>query len=70
MINPVLKLDAVESYVKQKDYMNVLTEPKIIEQFNLYHEDIQNEELFSDGMYILDGKFKRNRIIFIILYGT
>jgi len=46
--------------------MNVLAEPKIMEQFQIHHEEIKDEELFSDSMFILDAKFKRNRIIFVI----
>ena len=30
------------------------------------NEDIANEEIFSDSMYILDSRFKRNRIIIVI----
>lgn len=66
IINPVITMNAIENYVKQKDYMNILSEKVIVDKLILHNEDIVNEELFSDSMFILDGRFKRNRIIFII----
>ena len=46
VINPILAPDGIETYIKQRDYMNVLSEPIIKDELLKNGEEIESEEIF------------------------
>jgi hypothetical protein len=54
------------SYVKQRDYLNVMGMKVVTDQFKLDNELITDDEVFSDSIWLLDEKFNRQRVICVI----
>jgi two-component sensor histidine kinase len=54
------------SYVKQRDYLNVMGMKVVTDKFKIDNEIIRDDEVFSDSIWLLDEKFNRQRVICVI----